>query len=367
MRKEIGSNFWLDKKQLKNETGLELMLSDVNIKAIDSVYLSTGRGAISFAIKQIKKIIPLKKISVLIPSYTCETVLQPFQNENIEIHSYDINLDLSLTADSLRNDLERYKPNIVLIHRYFGFDTALEISGVINEYKKRGIIFIEDRTQNLFSSFESLPVDFIVGSFRKWAAIPDGGYCYSTVKSIKKDEKPKLNDKELIEAKLHAFWLKNEYMENNLGEKAEFLKAYLKAEDILNAEKELFRMTDESIEIFNQLNIAELKSKRRRNYEYVYNNLYNIRDISFLTGKLGEDDVPLYFALLSEKREELQMWLRKYDIYAPIVWPQPELLSQVSATVQKIYNQVICLPIDQRYELDDMERMVELIKKWGGK
>lgn len=366
MKKEIGSNFWLDTSQFENTRNLKIEPEDFNLKAEDGVLLSTGRSAITFAIRQIKKVKLSKKISALIPPYTCETVLQPFEDEETEINVYDIENDLSLTVDGLRNAIEDSDADIVLIHRYFGFDTTSEIKEVIREYQEKGVVFIEDRTQNLFSSFESLPVDYIVGSFRKWAAIPEGGYCYATNSFIDKSDKPELSDIRLVNAKLQAFQLKNDYMENDIGEKAAFMKAYAEAEHILDMETEFFKMSDESIKIIKQLDVGALKMKRRRNYRYVYEKLADRKDFSILTGKLREGDVPLYLALLTEKREQLQVWLREHNIYAPIVWPKPNQMPEVSDTVQKIYDQVICLPIDQRYELDDMERMVDLVRRFRG-
>ena len=367
LQKEIGSNFWLAKNQLmldRSENNVDM--EKFNLQGEDCVFLSTGRAAILFAIKQIKQEKGLKNINALIPSYTCETVLQPFLDEKASIYVYDIDDKLYLNSDKLKSAIAHSHADIVLIHRYFGFNTTYGIDEVIMDYVKKGVVFIEDRTQNLFSSFASLPVQFVVGSFRKWAAIPEGGYCLSTIHKMEKPQKPDSCDRELVNAKLHAFYLKHEYMVSDSGVKSEFLKAYAEAEDIIENEKGFFRMSDESISILNMLDIEALKIKRQQNYQFVYNNLSDYKQVTLLTEKLSDGIVPLYIALKSEKRNQIQAWLRKHDIYAPIIWPKSELIPYVSDTLQQIYNQVLCLPIDQRYGEDEMERMVKIIKKYGG-
>lgn len=369
MLKEIGSNFWLDTKQLieNSEKSTKIDFTSFNLKAKDSILLSTGRAAISFVLRQIKEIKGEKEIHALIPPYTCETVLQPFLEEGFKIYTYDLDGKLFLHEECLKAALDVSRADVVLIHRYFGFNTVDRIDEVVRDYQKKGTVFIEDRTQNLFSSFDSLPAEYFVGSFRKWAAIPEGGYCISVAGQMRYEKRPEACDAELVRAKLHAFQLKYDYMVKDVGEKNAVLDAYAVAEHILDCEKDFFCMSEESISLFNQLDVDNLKMARRRNYQYVYENLQGNNNYSFLTGELQDGDVPLYIALKSEKRNQIQAWLREHDVYAPVVWPKPRRMPQVSDTVRQIYDQVICLPIDQRYHLDDMERMTVIIKEFKGK
>ena len=82
-----------------------------------------------------------------------------------------------------------------------------------------------------------------------------------------------------------------------------------------------------------------------------------------LTPVLDDQSVPLYMALVIKNRGKLQAVLRKEDIYAPIVWPKADIVPSVCETVQEIYDTILCIPIDQRYEIEDMERILISIEK----
>ena len=203
MLKEIGSNFWLnaDIFYLGSHDGT-LNISDFGISCKETMLLSTGRAAILYALKDIKTIKGKKHLTALIPPYTCDTVLQPFIDENIDVYAYNVNDDLNINEEEFSDLLNKIQPDIVLIHRYFGFDTVFGSEKIINEYRNNGCFFIEDRTQSLFSGFSSLGVDYIVGSFRKWDAIPDGGFCCKVDDSFVLSSSEMKEDTLLVKSKL---------------------------------------------------------------------------------------------------------------------------------------------------------------------
>ena len=365
MLKEIGSNFWCDVSVLQDDLGDSVInMLNYGISGEDVVFLSTGRAAILYAIKDIKKAKDKGDLIALIPSYTCDTVLQPFLDENIVTYAYDINEKLEINEKSFIEKMDEFSPDIVLIHRYFGFDNSIDINDKLQMFSKIGCIFIEDRTQSLFSDYKTLDVDYIVGSFRKWTALPDGGFCVKKKRKFVFDEIPKCTDDLLITSKLKAFQQKNDYMLYNEGEKEEFLNSYRVAEEILNKEKKFFCMSDISKHLLRELDVAWMIEKRRQNYSFFVNNINN-HEISCVMGELPDGVVPLYLLIRSPHRNELQIELRKHAIYAPIVWPKPEKMPPVSKLVDDIYKEVLCLPVDQRYDIDDMDRMVSVVNDFN--
>ena len=363
MWREIGSNFWIDPRTVDTKSS-ELGFLKINLKEANSVLLSTGRSAISYALQNIKKIKKKEDLVALIPPFTCDTVLQPFLDEGILSFAYDINETLNINAERLKFFIESNNADVVLIHRYFGFDTAVGVEDVIKEYQNKGVIFIEDRTQNLFSTFESLPADYVVGSLRKWGPIPDGGFCSVVKGGSLYITQPEMYDRELVEKKLKAFSLKYEYMENGRGDKKILLQAYIDAENTLDSEDDFYKMSKESVAIWNYLDFIGMAAKRRQNYQYIFNYIRKLKDLNLLTGELQDGIVPLYLAITTSNRNQIQAHLREHAIYAPIVWPKPNFCPAISKTVQKIYDHVLCLPIDQRYDLDDMERMIKVLEKY---
>lgn len=358
MYKEIGSNFWLDVRNLSIDK-YKLVPEDFNLFGEDCVLLSTGRAALSYALREIKKRYPRSNYKALIPPFTCETVIQPFYKERYDVYTYDIDERLNFTGRMLKESIEESGANVVLIHRYYGFNTVFQIEETIREYRDKGVIFIEDRTQNIYSSFDTLPVDFVVGSFRKWSALPDGGFCLCMKGCL--EDKPVLEDRNLVREKLKAFGLKHDYMVMDNGDKKTFLDAYANAEKILDEEEDLYKMSTEAMSILKSLDKVSLAVKRRENYQYLYEKIIEKTDLNLLTGQLEEGVVPLYLAISSQNRDTIQRKLREKKIYAPIVWPKANICPKISDVVQRIYDTVLCIPIDQRYELEDMEKVLNVL------
>lgn len=360
MQREIGSEFWLNPNKIYAENK-RIDLRRYEIDGMDEVFLSTGRGAQTFVLETIEgRDSRIKKIA-LIPPFTCETVIKPFISLGYEIHTYRIDENLNVNPELLKEDIDRSKAQVVLLHRYFGFDTLKDCNSVIDEARQNGIVFIEDRTQNLYSQHVTLNVDYIIGSFRKWTGLPDGGFavCREGIFSYK----PDMYDEKLEEMKLSACYLKYNYMEQFQGDKQKFLERYREAEHILSTEVKYYNMSPMSVKIQTSLDLQNLKQKRQENYKKVYDALNSYKGIVSVTPELSKDDVPLYYVMIVKDRETLQSKLRNYDIYAPIVWPMSSIKMDICSMAKRIYNHVLCLPIDQRYGSDDIERMIECVKK----
>lgn len=360
MLSEIGSNFWIDSKDDLSGEG-NILLSDLGLVGTDYVLLSTGRGAENFVLKEIYKRNKKLTKTALIPPYTCETVITPFIQNDYKLHTYNVDENLQTTPEMLERALEDSNASVVLLHNYFGFNTLSGCENVIRRYSQKGVVFIEDRTQNLFSDFDVLPADYFVGSLRKWAALPDGGYAVCKDGSF--DSKPNCYDQKLTNAKVNASIAKYQYLFNGIGEKADFLEMYNEAENILDEQKGFYAISPVSKTVFKNMDIVALKEKRRQNYQMLYDVLEKCSNIKIVMGKLTEETVPLYFVIKTKYRNELQRHLRNHQIYAPVLWPRSYEEIAVCKEAKLLYEQVLCIPIDQRYDSDDMKRIAQCVKK----
>lgn len=360
MQKEIGSNFDLDPKILLQNTD-QWDLSKIEIIGEDTVLLSTGRSAEGLILDEIECRNPKIKKTALIPPFTCHTVIEPFLKRGYAVKAYSIDKHLRIDPEIFEKELYESEARVVLIHQYFGFPTAGNIQNIIEKAVKRGTIFIEDKTQCLYSSFPVLPVQYVMGSLRKWAALPDGGFAVS--RQGKFHKKPEAYDSKLEKEKIEAAEDKYKYLHEDQGEKQNFLNKFQLAEHTLDAQKEYFKICPSSIKIQANLNTERLKKKRRENYEHLYERLVKSRCMKVLTSFLQEEEVPLYCICLTENREVVQTYLRENRIYAPIVWPKPEVFPLVCEEVEELYEKSLCIPIDQRYDIDDMDRVLCCIKE----
>ena len=357
MLSEIGSNFWLNPNELiiNKPIGSPERFGCIGN---DYVWLSTGRSAIRFVIEAIEYSKPsIKKVAVL-PSFTCDTVFEPFLKKGYEVYYYPVEKNLKTTSDAIQQAVKEHDASIVLFHRYFGFNTLDgQVDKLCDTLRQWGKYSIEDCTQCLYSDIHRAKSDYTVGSIRKWLGTPDGGFAVSRGELF--INKPYKEDKDLEDAKVKASYTKFRYLFNHQGDKNEMLAMYRKAEDILDQQTEIFAISSMSAKVQANLDINEMVNKRRDNFKVLSQSLrHQIQPLFTLENAYT---VPLYFPILVEDRDSLQKHLTQNAIYAPIVWPKSDLQLKVCDSAEYLYQHLLCIPIDQRYETDDMRRIVEVI------
>lgn len=361
MQSEIGSYFWISPDDLKIKSSSELSLAQFGCVGSDYAFLSTGRSAIFYVLDTIELRNPnVKKVAVL-PPFTCNTVIEPFLAKNYEVRTFHVGQDLRSSVVDLLDVIDTSQVGIILFHRFFGFDTIENIDTIIPALRREGVIVIEDCTQCLYSGFSKSDADYWVGSIRKWCGVPDGGFAVCREGNF--NNKPTQMDKELLEAKIEAAIRKYEYLFDGKGDKSVFMDQYRKAEDILAAQKQYFTISDLSKIIQINLDVESLKVKRRSNYEIITRGILSCDNIKVIFETIKNDAVPLYCPILCNDRQAVQRELVKNRIYAPVVWPKADCCPSVDQDAEYVYEHILCIPIDQRYDVDDMIRIISVLKE----
>lgn len=359
MRPEIGSNFWIAPEDLETEDRT-CTPGIFGLSGSDSVWLSTGRSAIAFVLEEARHRDPGLGWTALIPPFTCHTVIEPFLKAGYTVRTYSVDEELRTSGGELLRAVEESGASVVLVHRYFGFDTLSGSGEAVETLRRKGVVIIEDRTQCLYSAFAPLPADYLVGSIRKWTGMPDGGFavCREGIFPME----PAEADRALETAKIAAGIAKYRYLFERTGEKTVFLKMFQEAEELLDRQEGYRAIAGVSLRMQAALNAEALRRKRRENFRTLLKGLVGCPGIRLLFLELPEDVVPLYFPVWVEgDRGVVQAGLREASIYAPIIWPRSEELPPACREAEGFYEHLLCLPIDQRYDRDDMERMVERI------
>lgn len=362
MKKEIGSNFWINPSELIQETK-QITLSSFGLSDSEYVWLSSGRKAIELILRSSAIDVTDRKVA-LVPSFTCWSVLEPFIKTEYKLYGYDVDESLTTTADDLMETLTKVKPSVFLFHRYFGFNTIQEIDQVIDFAREQGVITIEDCTQTLYSK-EKSNADFHIASIRKWCGVPDGAFLSYRSNKIQ-IERPQetIYDTTLESLKVQASLLKNNYIECGEGNKSDFLELYRQAEERLSSQQCFFSITPTSLKIQSNLDILELIRRRRSNYTTLLEGLKNITSVVPLFLMLAEGVTPLYLPVLCIKeREAVQKTLANHNIFAPIVWPKAQNAPTTSKAVDLLYSNLLCIPIDQRYSTAEMEHIISILER----
>lgn len=352
--KEIGSFFWLSESEYeklpKQYESNDEVIHQGNL-------LSTCRSAI----KEILSHVNCDRKVAMVPSFTCHSVIQPFLEAGYQVEPYPVLSDLRIDAVAFESCVVEQKPSVVLLHSYFGFNTLNNVRELIPTLQRQGIVVIEDFTHSMLSSFAPINATFNLGSIRKWYPIPDGAFVQGLDMEL-----PAMDDKELENAKRQALLDKGKYMEDGSVEKALFMKEAKDAELLLDSRIETYAMCNLSKSIVEYTDKNSVIKKRRANYRALLDHIKDNNTFTVLFKEMNDTEVPYMFPILVKKdRMGFQKYLAEHSIYATIIWACPEeLQGKVNADGQLIYNQILCIPIDQMYDNDDMQRIVYTINKY---
>lgn len=289
----------------------------------------SGRTAIEAVLNKLHNV----KTAVL-PSYCCDSMIEPFRRAGIQVNFYNVNCVNGMSIDA------PHKADVLLWCNYFGFRSVMpQFDGVI----------IEDITHSFFSDVPCHQrSDFLVASLRKWEPIYCGGYC-----SVEIDGK--IPPDEFITLKSAAMELKTEYLEKPQAEKKErFLKMFSESNHWL-AENYSGSIIDSfSRDYIERVDVEGQRKIRRDNARVLYERLKNKVQFMF---PIEDMDCPLFVPIILPNRNEVRTHLTKNEIYCPVHWPKPE------GAESNIYDKELSLICDQRYGIEDMKRIVSVIKE----
>ena len=342
---EIGSEFSLS--LLLEKQGMRLPSNTV-----DYTYTFSGRTAIETVLENEPHI---KK--VMMPSYCCDSMMEPFRRKGIVICFYDV-----FYEDGLQVNLHIDKDaDAVLWCNYFGFHQEIPD---MSEFISRGGIVIEDITHSFLSEKQYHPQShYLVASVRKWEPVFCGGYCGSMKKPLKiKPEK--IPPMEFLNLKKSAMTAKRDYLAGDAAiRKEDFLKDFADSNHWLGENYSGLAIDEESEKILNSVDSQKQRQIRRNNAKTLYDGLKNCSNIKLLFEE-PKMDCPLFVPVIleTEKRNRLRKKLIENQIYCPVHWPKSDMGCE-----SNLYSMELSLICDQRYGEADMNRMVNIIKNFENK
>lgn len=305
---------------------------------------------------------------VLIPAYTCESVITPFKEAGWICYYYNIKKDLRIDTDYLEELSSNVKPALVVVHPYYGRIINDKESDTLRRIRGSGARIIMDLTHCIFAEQKDDFVDYYVGSYRKWFSIPDGAYlkvngtdtCFQV---------PQSENELFVTKQADAMYLRNKYFQSyDLNLKAISIRLNKLAEGLANHNIKPHRMSSFSEELKQQQDEREMEERRRENISFLFHHLIQSPDCQFICSDLNfMSATSLYFAIYVENRDLLQRVLAENRVYAPVLWPNDNTELLVSEDVRYIYQHILAIPCDQRYGKEDMERIVCVINNFTSK
>lgn len=352
MIKEIGSIFPLDgvyspEQELSAEKGNQ-----------DVIFYSLCREALY----EIAVLCGTANKKVLIPAYTCQTVISPFIEAGWSCAFYGIQRTLRIDVPSLEGLVDRTDPALVVVHPYFGMDLNKEETAALRRIREKGVMIAVDLTQCIFSRRYLDFVDFYVGSYRKWFPIPDGAFlkvCHGSSRL----ETPLTENAEFVTWQSDAMYLRARYFES--GDqyiKAISIRLNKMADRVAEDDIRPHRMSGFSLRLKQLQDDRDIQKRRIDNYALLYDALKPGSGFEFVCGDMaGVTTAPLYFPIYVDDRKALQRVLAEAAVYAPVLWPVEDDAVLINDDVRYIYDHLLAIPCDQRYDEEDIRRIVEII------
>ena len=330
----------------------------------DYHFFESGRSAISAVISDIEKKTDNKVC--LIPAYTCDTVVIPFSLKGWEVYFYQLNENLEPMEDELLELIREHNPSVIFTILYYGNDSIEKLRSFLKKWEEDEKHFcIEDLTQAIFyleelKSGKALKMKYQTASLRKWLPVSDGGMStlYVEPEYTKKDE-PKYS-----EPQNKAQELKKRYLLGENVSKEELLSYHRIAESALDERYEILPIDPVSYQALRLIDWKKIYHKRHENAVFLKGRLDAFSEIDLFID-FDEAAAPLYVPIIVENREAIQGFMSERGVFLPVLWPVPEEVGEnLSPFLKRVYENMLAIPCDHRYSIEDMEHIVRLFEEF---
>lgn len=307
LTREIGGYFELELKQQQcNNLG-------------SAVMLNSARNCLRYIIKA------YNINEIYLPFYTCPVVWQSVQKENCKIKFYHI--------DENFYPVQSFPENAYILYtNYFGVN-AKNVKKLAAIYKN----LIIDNAQAFYMPKYGIAS---FNSIRKFFGVPDGAFLYCDKKldtMFEQDISYQRFSHLLKRIDVNAQFGYDDFCHND--------------DSLINEDIKL--MSNLTQRIFNSADIEYARKRRLENFNTLKNSLQEKNELSI---NLDKDDIPMVYPYLV-KDNNLKQKLIKNNIYVATYW-SPLPMEYFEGIFQKY---LIPLPIDQRYNTTDIERILEVI------
>lgn len=350
--REIGSEFWEPDSVTEP---LSCIDSEFNVR---KTYLS-GRTALTAIILDLQR----RHIkSVCMPDYCCESMIEPFLRQGMDLTFYPVSKNdegLTISVD------EAFDSDAILLVDYFGFMSS-EIRAAIQKCLGAGKVIILDNTHAVLSDTKGLSVDYIFGSYRKWTGIEAG-----FVESCHQDTLPmwQLNEQgsRYLMLRKEARKVKSLFVEDGYSDdkqRKEQLSLFERAEELLDREY-ISDTNKENKAQLGLLNSSFIRDQRQKNAGLIYSYFSKLKICRPLFSEMSDEVVPLTVPIMVPEnlRVSLRNYLRERGVFCPVHWPVSNM-HRVGHKAIQMYKEELSLVCDQRYDVSDMTRMMEMVKQW---
>lgn len=296
----------------------------------EALALNTGRNALELII------ISKKYSKVYLPYFTCDVILEPFEKHGILYDFYSINSDFEPIFDFSNIKIGE----CFLYTNYFGLkDSYIKLMAT---YCNNLII---DNTQSFFS----MPIDGIPTfySCRKFFGVPDGAYLY-------------LDNVDVSAFTTDCSESRMSHLVKRIEHGASGGYNDFKNNDSSLIGQPIMQMSNLTKALLGNIDYEHVKKVRRENFMILNSKLkmYNQFEFDLETVK---DTAPMVYPFWTQS-SNLKEKLINNNIFVATYWPNVLEWCDTNQLECIMTNEVVYLPIDQRYNSNEMHFILSIIK-----
>lgn len=292
----------------------------------DAIALNCGRNCLAYLFKSRG----IKKLKV--PNFICNSIFNVCDRESVEKVYYRIDSTFKPASEmTLESDEWLYLVNL------YGQLNNDEIAGYVEKYGR----VIVDQANDYYAN--PLPGVDTFYTCRKWFGVADGAFLY-TSKSLH-DEFPLDESFDRMRFLLGRF----ERTAN------EFYSEY-NANNKYFIDQPIKRMSKLTWNLLHGIDYGFVEKRRKENYMYLHEKL------SFIN-QLQLKPAAFMYPLMIENGAAVRKRLQSEKIYIPTLWPTVFEVADENSLEYKMAENILPLPIDQRYGIDEMEYIVQEVLK----
>ena len=293
----------------------------------NALRLNTARNCFEYILRA------RKYTKVYIPYYTCDVMLEPLKKCNVDYVFYHINEQL----EPIEETYQLQPTEAFLYTNYYGLKQRC-VERLEEQYGKQLIV---DNAQAFFAEpLEGIDTFY---SARKFFGVADGAYLYTDAQL----------DMELEQDQSYQR-MSHLLMRADIGAEAGY-REFRKNDDSL-IDNPIRLMSNLTEKILCSIDYESAKQLRRTNYMQLDEQLCAKNGIRLT---MDEDAVPMVYPYLTNDTT-LRQRLIANCIYVATYWPNLAKLNY-NTLEECLAKKIIALPIDQRYNKEDMKRIIESI------
>lgn len=289
-----------------------------------SIALNCGRNCLAYLFRNRG----IRKLKV--PFFICDSVIGVCDREGVEKTYYHIGMNFKPECDLILDDDEW----LYLVNFYGQLNNE-----DIRDYVRRYGRVIVDQANGYYET--ALPGVDTIYTCRKWFGVVDGAFLYTD--KVLADVFPQEESFDRMRFLLGRY-------ERTASE---FYDGYSANNKFFSAEP-IKRMSKLTYNLLHAIDYEAVAQRRTENFIYINEKIGHLNQLKLHTAKF-------MYPFMVNNGSILRKKLQAEKIYIPTLWPVVFEIADPDDLEYRMAKNILPLPIDQRYGIEDMDYMIDKI------